>query len=98
MLSVNDIVIFILLLLNIVCFSLGYLLGKSGSTSTEYKNTKSFFDQEKNSKPKIEIDTSKVVTKINTDGMEKKYNSLGETKLTTDNVQSSVNKLKNLKQ
>lgn len=98
MLSVNDIVIFILLLLNIVCFSLGYLLGKSGSTSTEYKNTKSFFDQEKNSKPKIEIDTTKVVTKINTDGMEKKYNSLGETKITTDNVQSSVNKLKNLKQ
>lgn len=98
MLSINDIVIFILLLLNIVCFSIGYLLGKSGTNSTEHKNIKSFFDQEKNSKPKIEIDTSKVVTKINTDGMEKKYNSLGETKITTDNVQSSVNKLKNLKQ
>ena len=71
MLSINDIVIFILLLLNIVCFSLGYLLGKSGSTSIEHKNTKSFFEEQKDSKPKIEIDTTKVVTKINTDGMEK---------------------------
>lgn len=45
----------------------------------------------------IKIDDTKFVTDITTEGLEKKYTNLGETKNTTENVSSSVNKLKSMK-
>lgn len=45
----------------------------------------------------IKIDDTKFVTDITTEGLEKKYTDLGETKNTTENVSSSVNKLKSMK-
>ena len=96
----NDIIIkCILLILNVICFIVGYLYGRTGSVvvgSTINQQPKSFFDKEKvNSK--IEIDDKKYVGNIKTDGIEKKYISLGETTTSDDNIVSSVDKLKNLK-
>ena len=45
----------------------------------------------------IEIDDTKYVSKINTDNLEKKYESLGKTKSVENDTASSINKLKNLK-
>lgn len=47
--------------------------------------------------PNISIDDKKIVTKINTDSLEKKYNNLGDKTESTDNILESVNKLKNIK-
>lgn len=50
-----------------------------------------------NQKPLIKIDDTKFVTEIDTGSMEKKFDSLGETVISEDNLDQSVNKLKNLK-
>lgn len=46
---------------------------------------------------KIKIDDSKFVGEISTDSIEKKYGELGETKVSDENISSSVNKLKGMK-
>jgi hypothetical protein len=45
----------------------------------------------------ISIDETKFVTTINTSGMEKKFDSLGDKKQTTENISDNINKLKNIK-
>jgi len=96
----NDIVLkLILLCLNILFFSLGYLYGKIrplDSSLVNINQPKSFFEQQK-TQNKIEIDEKKYVGNIKTDGIEKKYVSLGDTTKSDDNIVSSVDKLKNLK-
>lgn len=88
-----------------IVFAVGYVLGKISSTNgvIQYGSTKpkSFFDKEKddsldNSKTPL-IDSSKFVVNIKTDGMEKKYQSLGETKTSNENISNSISKLKNMK-
>jgi len=96
------ILLIILILLNIVFFFLGYFLGRLNSSQTTIGSQPvSFFDKSKsnndNSINKITIDESKYVTDIKTSGMEKKYENLGETKISTENIESSINKLKNIK-
>jgi hypothetical protein len=89
----------ILLCLNIFFFGLGYLYGKLYSIVSPTINSnqpKSFFDKQ-TPQQKIEIDDKKYVGNIKTDGIEKKYVSLGETTKSDDNIVSSVDKLKNLK-
>ena len=44
---------------------------------------------------KLDIDKSKIVTRINTDNLEKKYHDLGNT--TLGRIDTSVNKLKSMK-
>ena len=104
-LSINlpTIILFSITLLAIgACFFLiGYLSG--------YKQVKGVYDGDKasfftnNSVAKktihnnISIDDTKVVTKINTDNLEKKYYSLGDKKESEESIGESVNKLKNLK-
>lgn len=46
---------------------------------------------------KISIDEKKVVTSINTSNLEKKFNNITESKETETSINSSVNKLKNMK-
>ena len=83
--------------MNIVFFFLGYIIGKStNSQITIESQPNSFFQKDiKEKKDKIKtkliIDESKYVTDIKTSDMEKKYENLGE------NIESSINKLKNLK-
>ncbi len=50
-----------------------------------------------NKKKEIKIDESKVVVGINTSGIEKKFDSFGETKVSQENINSSIDKLKGLK-
>jgi hypothetical protein len=62
----------------------------------------SFFNKQKSLSDdkvtnKVIIDERKFVTDIKTSGMEKKYENLGETKISNENIESSINKLKNLK-
>lgn len=45
----------------------------------------------------IKIDDRKFVGEISTDNIEKKYGELGETKVSDENISSSVNKLKGMK-
>ena len=58
---------------------------------------KNFFDDKVVNNKKISIDSTKVVTDIKTDNLEKKYESLGEFKQSEDNISGSISKLKNLK-
>lgn len=100
MMSTIDIVVVILFLLNIIFLCVGYLLGKTAFKNLENTNFNISNKKSNNSsilKNHIEIDNTKVVTKINTDNLEKKYSELGEIKNTSENISSSVNKLKNMK-
>lgn len=95
------------ILFSTVFLLIGYLLG------THFRNTKnkdddkieSFFDKQKKrtqvdnktKKSTIDIDDSTHVVKIKTDGLEKKYEEIGNKQTTKEDISSSVNKLKNLK-
>ena len=93
-------VLYILIFTNLVVFSLGLVLGKIYSNNF----TPSINDmisiksktQDRN-KVDIEINDTKYVGKISTEGMEKKYDSLGDIKHSKDDTTASVNKLKNMK-
>lgn len=82
----------------VVCFIL-----RSGSTNNindmvSISSRKQKRNNQSVEKPEtIEIDDTKYVSKINTDNLEKKYESLGKTKSAENDTASSINKLKNLK-
>jgi hypothetical protein len=91
----------ILILFNFVSFGIGYIIGQLKNNNYTM-NEKSILKKNKqhNSEKghnKIIIDDRKFVTDISLEGMEKKYNELGNTKLSDDNISESVNKLQNLK-
>ena len=91
----------VLLILNIFSFSIGLILGKIWYSSSVYQGIekpKSFLQKTNElSKDKVSIDDKKVVLNIKTDGMEKKYENLGEIKQSSENISSSVDKLKQMK-
>jgi len=97
------ILLIILILLDIVFFFLGYTIGRLTSSQTIMKSQPtSFFSKNQSVSDdkiinKVIIDERKFVTDITTSGMEKKYNNLGETKISNDNIESSIDKLKNMK-
>jgi hypothetical protein len=82
-------------------FLIGYFIGKqsaNGVCNTTINKPSNFFDNiKKTNKNNLEINDTKFVTEIKTDGMEKKYEALGETKQSTENITESISKLKNLK-
>lgn len=103
---INSSMIYILLFTNLVCFCLGMLVFSaitkaSPSNINEMVSISSKKQQRNKSqiedKESIEIDDTKYVSKISTDNLEKKYESLGKVKSTQNDTASSVNKLKNLK-
>jgi hypothetical protein len=57
---------------------------------------KSFFQSEQKSE-KVNIDEKIHITNIKTDGMVKKYDSLGEVKTSEENINNSIEKLKKMK-
>jgi hypothetical protein len=101
-----DIIHIILILFNILFFVFGYILGRLNNTNGVYDNSQnqsqSFFaknksqEQDKNSK-KIDIDSTKVVIDIKTDNLQKRYDNLGETKQSSEQISSAINKLKNMR-
>lgn len=81
---------------------MGYSIGRLNRSQTIVESQPiSFFNKSKSDNDKminkITIDESKYVTDIKTSGMEKKYENLGETKVSEENIESSINKLKNIK-
>jgi len=100
MLNNDNIIITILVLININSVIIGYLLARMRNSGVSSNSSQSFFSKLKDDKivnSTIAIDDKKFVTDIKTDGLVKKYDSLGDVKQTTDNIDNSVNKLKNLK-
>lgn len=92
------IIIFIFAVFN--SLFIGYLLGRSHNSGVINSSQPSFFTKVKNDKlvnNVIAIDDKKFVTDIKTDGLERKYDTLGDVKKTDENITNSVNKLKNLK-
>ena len=82
-------------------FLVGYTLGRMSANYGVYDGDikSSIVDNSKKKQQKnnITIDDTKYVVDIKTDDIEKKYHSLGDKKTSTDNISSSVDKLKNLK-
>jgi hypothetical protein len=99
--SNNEIIILILVAFNINSLIVGCFLGRYFSSSgVSYNKPQSFFKQNQQDKAvtnHLSIDDKKVVVDIKTDGLEKKYDSLGDVKQSKDNISNSINKLKNLK-
>lgn len=103
-LNIPTIIFFSITLLAIgVClFLIGYFLGKQtgyGVYNVATNKPNSFFDNNSTTEKisKVTIDNTKFVTEIRTEGMEKKYDKLGEVKESSENITNSINKLKNLK-
>lgn len=94
----NTLLSIVLLILNIFSFFIGFILGKILSNNGVYYTAdkpQSFIKQQKHNS--VTIDDKKYVGNINTEGLEKKYNELGDVKKSQDDISSSVNKLKNMK-
>lgn len=104
----NNITIYLFIVINLIIFILGYIVGyiqiKNTGVSIEYadkltnKLDKTKKTISKNKNMSIDIDNTTLVVKSDTSDIEKKYNSLGETKISSEDISSSINKLKNLKQ
>jgi|688.fasta_scaffold16575_17 hypothetical protein len=97
--SIHIIFILILVILNIFSFVLGCLVGKLllvNGVSMISNKPKSFFQSEQKSE-KVNIDEKIHITNIKTDGMVKKYDSLGEVKTSEENINNSIEKLKKMK-
>jgi hypothetical protein len=90
-----------LLAIGVCLFLIGYFYGLSKNANGVFNmvadRPKNFFDDKVINNKKISIDSTKVVTDIKTDNLEKKYESLGEVKHSEDSISGSINKLKNLK-
>lgn len=95
----ESIIIAIILILNIFSILIGYMFGRINNniySNNKIIETPSFFNKQK-SENKVSIDSTKIVTNINTNGLEKKYTNIGNTKETTENITTSINKLKSMK-
>jgi hypothetical protein len=90
----------IILILMVMSFICGYLTGKSTTPTHSVEHSANSWFSSKHQplvNNNLKIDDKKFVTEIKTDNLEKKYDSLGETKTSLDNISESVNKLKSLK-
>lgn len=109
MILINDIMVSVALVV-IVCMNslyIGYLIGQRikdrsvADNSSQNFFTKNSINKKESelaniSKP-INIDESKVVVSIDTSSLEKKYEKLGDIKQSTENISSSIDRLKHLK-
>jgi len=92
----------VIVVIIIYAFLIGYLIGKkTPHVLDNMKNNSFVFSKQKISdQPQVDapkIDSTKFVTKIATDNLEKKYNELGDIQTTSENISESVNKLKKKK-
>ena len=90
------------ILFSVVFLLIGFLLGQHFRKINNEDKPISFFKQQKKraktvDKPTIDIDSTKHVVKIKTDGLEKKYEDMGNKQTTNENITGSINKLKKLK-
>lgn len=104
---ISVLIIVLFLISYIIIFLLGLLVGRLLSFNGVYtreviqstqpisKTLSSIVSKETGQA--ISIDSSKFVVDIKTDGLEKKYQQLGDVKESEETISSSVNKLKNMK-
>ena len=100
--SSTDMMLIILIIIShmlimILGVGLGYLIwGRQEST---YEKPLSFLKSQGKEKKNnsIEIDDTKVVLSVSTDGYEKKYDNMTKETKVQNNIASSVNKLKSMK-
>ena len=87
----------------ILVFALGAGLGYifiPRDSQIDFAAPTSFLKSQGKPKPKnnsIEIDDTKVVLKVDTDGLEKKFDKIADSKKVKSDISSSVNKLKSMK-
>ena len=98
---INNFTIYLIVLLNLICFILGFLSAKlliSGGVSYSSQATIATpgKNQEKLTK-KVSIDDSKYLTNIDINSLEKKYSNIAEETHSEENISSSVSKLKQMK-
>ena len=98
----NKILFYILLYLNVLSLFIGYIIGKIGIGFIENNNPKNKVSIKKYNQSTVQptditIDDKKLVVDINTSGLEKKYQTLGQVTQTDTDISGSVNKLKNMK-
>jgi len=92
--------IYYIVIINILVFFAGYFYGKNsciGINTTGLVSGKNKTQVNNSQRQSVSIDETKVVTKIDTSNLQKKYESIGDTKQTQDNISSAINKLKNMK-
>lgn len=98
----NNIDIYLLIIVNVFFFMSGYLLASKCSQNSSYhipfiSNTTQKKQVEQNriiEKVKlIDIDESKVIIDTDTSVLEKKFENLGEDKHVNENIDSSISKL-----
>lgn len=94
--NINSIIVILLISTHAIFFLLGYILAKIGQNNG-VSNIMSKTISTNSSSAKIDIDDKKYVVNINTDNLEKKYETLGETKKSYEKIDSAINKLKNMK-
>lgn len=97
----NTLEILLIITLAILIFSAGLYIGRYMSSHESQDKPSSFLKSQgrKMSSPNksIEIDDTKVVLKVDTGGMEKKFDKMTESKSVKNDISSSVNKLKSMK-
>lgn len=96
----NNILLILVLILVLNAFFIGYFLGKQQSSQTIEQPSLCSIKKNKQvcgTKSQISIDDTKFVVDINTNNLEKKYEKLGESTQSSENISDSVNKLKSMK-
>lgn len=92
------VVFLIFILVFVLGLGLGFFIGKQSSQGNN-EAPSSFLKSNgmKKQKNTVEIDDTKVVLKIDTQGMEKKFDNFTKETTVKNDISSSVNKLKSMK-
>lgn len=90
--------IYYIISLNTLFFCVGYCIGRLNSSQDKNIGLINYKKNNiNNNKNDVSIDETKIVTKINTNNLEKKYDIIGEETQSLENISSAINKLKNMK-
>jgi hypothetical protein len=97
----NNFIIYLAIILNLICFSLGFLTARlvsfGGVSYSSQANIATPGKNRENLTKKVSIDNSKFITNIDTNSLERKYTNIAEETLSEENIGSSVSKLKQMK-
>jgi hypothetical protein len=88
------------IVLSIFCVYIGIQIGKTLSINNQQYEPKLFGSKsqyEQTGENPITIDTKKVVLGIDTNSLTKKFDKIADKKQTIEKIDSSINKLKNMK-
>lgn len=97
----NNINIYILITINVLSLTIGYILGKlssiSGVSYNSQGKTRTFGINNNQNISSISIDESKYITDLSTNNIEKKYTKIAEEIKSQDDISDSISKLKKMK-